>query len=1101
MKSGRRAFLSGAAERMRIFPALVWISFGPFAACGGNFYADTSPTNVPWSNGIVPYEFTNTLSAAQQQTYLDGLREWELAANVKFVPHTNQTRWILFTYNTNFLDFVSGGSYNPQVVTVSSLSRAQVCHEMGHSFGFTHENIRPDQTSYLTILTNNINEEPTNIFWFTIDPTSVTNGNYDFESVMHLGWDFASTNPGVLATQQPRPPYFPRYQFRMGNFCLSPGDRAALQYLYGPPAVPLANIVTTTADVGFGSLRAALYYVTDHPGSVVQFNIPTNDPGYSNGVFNIHLTGHLPPLVSNGMVIDGSTQPGFTGKPLIVVDGSQIIPESFTSNSGLLIYASSNQVKNISFQGFNWNGLTLEYADATNNTIAGCWLGLDYTGSNAASNAYQGILFALGASHNIVGGTNALARNIISGNGQYGLWMSDTNTTGNVILGNYIGTDASGSFAVPNALGGIGIFYNGVGHVIGGTNAAAGNVISGNGGTGIWLAGTNVNNVIVQGNYIGLNAAGTAGIPNISDGVNVVGGATGNTIGGTGAGTRNVISGNQAYGIYISDPGTSNNFVLGNYIGTDITGTNALGNGNIGIGILTNTSGNTIGGTTAGAGNLLSGNTNYGIAMIGVSGNVIQGNYIGTDVSGKTALANGNQTNGIGLWNGSANNLIGGTGPGAGNLISGNQAYGIYISDPGTSNNFVLGNFIGTDVTGTNAIGDGGFGIGIWSSANGNFIGGTTPGAGNLISGNPGFSYGIAMGGVNGTVVQGNFVGTDFAGKKALANGFAGVGIYGASLGNLIGGTTAAAANLISGNGSYGVFISDPGTSGNFVQGNFIGTDVTGTNALGNGTASFYGANVELQSGASGNFIGGTSAGARNVIAFSSVKGVLLFDATTTNDAIRGNSIFGNTNLGIDLGNVGVTLNHTGFLAGPNDLQNYPVITNAYGYAASTIVSGTLNSLTNQAYFIDVYRNLNADPSGYGQGQFYVGTVSVTTDGSGNAGFSLTNNTANYSGQYFTATATSSGGDTSEFGADMLAINVPAPSAQFTGPFQSRTNGFAFGLTLQTNFNYRIQAATNLAAPIVWTDLTNFLATNSLFPFTDRTATNYRVRFYRVISP
>ena len=409
------------------------------------------PRTSPGPAGLVPYEFTNTLTAAQQQTYLDGLHEWELAANVTFVPHTNETRWILFAYNTNFLDFVASG-YSPQVVTVSSLSRAQVCHEMGHSFGFTHENIRPDQTNYLTILTNNISNEPSNIFWFTVDPTSVTNGHYDFESVMHLGWDFVSVQPDVLATQQPMPPYFPRYQFRMGNLCLSPGDRAALQYLYGPPAVPLTNIVTTTADAGPGSLRAALYYVTDHPGSAVNFNISTNDAGYSNGVFNIHLSGHLPPLASTGMVIDGSTQPGFTGKPLIVVDGSQIIPETFTSNSGLLIYSASNQVKNISFQGFNWNGLTLEYADATNNTIAGCWLGLDSTGSNAAPNAYQGILFVQGASRNLIGGTNALARNVISGNSQYGLWMSDTNTTGNVILGNYIGTDASGSFAVSNAL-------------------------------------------------------------------------------------------------------------------------------------------------------------------------------------------------------------------------------------------------------------------------------------------------------------------------------------------------------------------------------------------------------------------------------------------------------------------------------------------------------------------------------------------------------------------------------------------------------------------------------------------------------------------------
>src|ERR1035438_10508053 len=252
---------------------------------------------------------------------------------------------------------------------------------MGHSFGFNHENIRPDQTNYLIILSNNV--APGNLSFLLADPTTVTNGNYDYESVMHLGWDFGSTQQGVLATQQPKPPYFPRYQFRMGNFALSPGDRAALKFLYGATTVLLTNVVTTAADSGAGSLRAAMYYVQDHPGAIVKFNIPTSDPGYSNGVFNIHLSGQLPTLATDGMVIDGSTQPGFASKPLIVVDASQIIPETFTSGT-LLIYSANNQIKHISLHGFNWNGLTLEYADATNNTIAGCWIGLDSTGSNAA---------------------------------------------------------------------------------------------------------------------------------------------------------------------------------------------------------------------------------------------------------------------------------------------------------------------------------------------------------------------------------------------------------------------------------------------------------------------------------------------------------------------------------------------------------------------------------------------------------------------------------------------------------------------------------------------------------------------------------------------
>ena len=852
---------------LRRFVLFSWLM--PLAALAGNFYAGTSPANVPWPGGVVPYEFTNTLTAAMKQTYLDGLREWELAANVKFVPHTNQTRWILFTYNTNFQNTFYG-DYNPQVVDISSLSRAQVGHEMGHSFGFDHENIRPDQTNYLIILSNNV--APGNLSFLLADPTTVTNGNYDFESVMHLSWDFGSTQQGVLATQKPKPPYFTRYQFRMGNLCLSPGDRAALQFLYGPPAVPLTNIVTTTADSGAGSLRAAMYYVEDHPGATVTFNIAANDAGVSNGVYNIHLTGHLPPLATDGLVIDGSTQPGFTGKPLIVVDGSQIIPETFTSNSGLLIYSANNQVKNISFVGFNWNGLTLEYADATNNTIAGCWLGLDATGSNAAPNAYQGICLIQGASRNFIGGTTALARNVISGNAQYGVYISDSNTVGNVVLGNYISTDASGSNAVPN------------------------------GKSGVILGG----------------------------------GTSGNLIGSTNAAGRNILSGNPEYGIYLSN--TSSNVIVGNYIGVNAGGAAPLGNTLGGIDLFSGAQNNLIGGPDAGARNIISGNAQYGVVLIGASSNAIQGNYIGPDSSGQTAPANDNSYGGIGVWGGAANNLFGGSSPGAGNVISGNN--------------------------------------------------------------------------------------------------------------------------------SYGIFLADPGTSGNWLEGNLIGTDLTGTNALGN-----WSAGVALWNGAANNGVGDLGTG--NTIAFNGWAGVDLYDAPTTNNSIRGNSIFSNGGPGIDLTGVA------------NDLQNFPLITSAFGSAASTI-----------------YRNLTADFGGYFEGQFYVGSVSVMTDGSGNAAFALTNNSGNYAGQFFTATATTATGDTSGFSADLLASNAPAASAQFGAPFVWRTDGFIFNLTCAANFSYHIQVTTNLATnPIPWVNLTNFTATSSSLTFTDLTATNFPTRFYRVVSP
>jgi hypothetical protein len=929
----------------------------------GNFYAGTSPSNVPWPGGLVPYEFTNSLTAAQTNTYFNGLREWELVAGVKFVPHTNQAHWILFTYNTNWIDNVSA-STNPQVVTIASLSRAQVCHEMGHSFGFTHENIRPDQTNYLTVLTNNV--APGYLSFFQVDPTSVTNDPYDFESVMHLGWDFGSTSLGVLATQQPKPPYFPRCQFRMGNYCLSPGDRAALAYLYGPPAVPLTNLVTTTADVGPGSLRAAIYYATDHPGTTIRFNIVTNDPGYSNGVFNIHLTGLLPPLVASGTVIDGSTEPGFAGKPLIFVDGSQMIPEAYAPGAatGLLIYSSGNQIKNLSFSGFNWNGLTLLYPDATNNTISGCWFGLNFTGTNAAPNAYQGILIAAGASGNLIGGTNALARNVLSGNSQYGIFITDSNTTGNVVLGNYIGTDATGMNPLPNAVAGVTIDTGSSANLIGGTNAGAGNLISGNLGNGILMRGSNVVNNTVQGNFIGTDATGMNPLPNAVAGVTIDTGSSANLIGGTVAGARNVISGN-----------------------------------------------------------LLSYDCGVFLAGSGTSGNVVEGNYIGLGVNGLTAVPN---YYGMVCSDGAAGNTFGGTVAGARNVISGNSSYGMLVRYSGTS----------------------------------------------------------------GNVVEGNYAGLDASGGTAVPNDF-GIICYGGATNNLIGGTSPGAANFVSGN-YYGVCLADPNTSGNVVEGNFIGTDDTGTNGVGNFD------NVALQNNATGNFIGGVSAGAGNVIAFATGNGVVLYQAGTTNNSIRGNSIFSNNYLGIDLNGDGVTPNHTGFLAGPNDLQNFPVITNALVSGGNTIISGSLNSTPASNFFVDIYRNRNPDPSGYGEGQFYFGTVSVNTDGSGNVGFKFTA-AGNYPGQYFTATASAATGDTSEFGADLPAVN--GPSAQFTGPFLSGAGGFAFSLSLQTNFSYHIQAATNLVAPVTWTDLTNFTATNSPFSFTDHSATNFRVRFYRVMSP
>ncbi len=536
--------------------------------------------------------------------------------------------------------------------------------------------------------------------------------------------------------------------------------------------------------------------------------------------------------------------------------------------------------------------------------------------------------------------------------------------------------------------------------------------------------------------------------------------------------------------MFISDPGTCDNVVQGNYIGTGGTGTMPVGNGYEGVAVQEGAASNFIGGTITGEGNVISANY-YGLVVYGpASGNVIQGNLIGTDVSGKAALPGVYE--GLVLENGAASNLVGGTVMGAGNLISGNY-YGLVVSDTGTSGNVIQGNLIGTDISGKLEVPGTYEGLALGGGATANTIGGAVNGARNVISGNYD-NVVVRDPGTSGNVFQGNFIGTDITGEAGLANQNEGFALGNGAASNLIGGTITGAGNVISSNW-VGVFIGDTNTSANVFQGNFIGTDVKGTNALSNGYLD-----IELAGGASGNFIGGATPGAGNTIAFADY-GVAVYDTGTTNNAIRGNMFFSNAWLGIDLD--GFPGNHAGFLAGPNDWQNYPFITNAFGDANTTVIAGALNSLPGQSYSVDLYRN----PGNDDEGRFYLGAISLTTDGSGNSTFVYTNTLGNYTGQYLTAAATSSGGDTSEFSPAVLATNLPAPSALFTGEFLLNASGFNFSVTLQPNFNYTVQSATNLAAPINWIDLTNFTATNSLLNFTDRSATNSHAHYYRVISP
>ncbi|HXJ04942.1 MAG TPA: putative Ig domain-containing protein [Candidatus Acidoferrum sp.] len=363
--------------------------------------------------------------------------------------------------------------------------------------------------------------------------------------------------------------------------------------------------------------------------------------------------------------------------------------------------------------------------------------------------------------------------------------------------------------------------------------------------------------------------------------------------------------------------------------------------------------------------------------LIDTSGsNTIQGNYIGTDPTGATALANtGNGIQVIAV----PNNAVGGAAPSMRNIISGNSGEGVRIDGTLATGNVVQGNYIGIDVTGSIAVGNVLSGVYIRNAPSNSVIG-------NVVSGNIGFAgiticgSGISCGGGNpagvdetsnasGNIVQGNLVGTNSSGTAALGNNQAGLSIDGAP-NTVVGGTTAALHNIISFNGTNDIQIFDPGAGGNQIHGNTI---------QGSTTAATTGISV----------------------------GASLIGNTLTQ-----NSVSGHAGLGIDVSPSGVNPNQ------PGGANNYPIISSAQ--ASSGTISGTLNGPANATFTIEFFSNSTCNASGNGEGAVFLGSTSVITDGSGNAVFAVSISGL-VAGNSITATSTDASGTTSEFSACVTA--------------------------------------------------------------------------------
>jgi trimeric autotransporter adhesin len=356
----------------------------------------------------------------------------------------------------------------------------------------------------------------------------------------------------------------------------------------------------------------------------------------------------------------------------------------------------------------------------------------------------------------------------------------------------------------------------------------------------------------------------------------------------------------------------------------------------------------------------------FGLGAIQAAGfdNVIEGNYVGLDVTGSSVFEN---TSGSGYPTGIMLNLfssvptgnatVGGLTPASRNVIAGSNVGILIFNGPNTT---VVGNFIGT-----NAAGTGGFGVAAFTGiqmllADGNTIGGTTPAARNIISGHS-FS-GVEVGG-GSNLVQGNYIGTTADGNAALGNGVFGVLASGPN--NAIGGTVVGAGNVIANTGTQCQAFASPHCGAGVVVLDFGQPSVSNVAILGNSVYANRRLGIDLT--ASPDTVG---------------------DGVTTNDALDGDG-------------------------GANLRQNFPVLSSAS--PGSTTVQGSLNSAASTTFRLEFFANPSCDSSGHGEGKTFLEARSVTTDASGNVGFNFTLSPTTANGQFITATATDPAGNTSEF--------------------------------------------------------------------------------------
>lgn len=645
-----------------------------------------------------------------------------------------------------------------------------------------------------------------------------------------------------------------------------------------------ADVEDDVCDVDTGqsgqqcSLRAAIQTANAKDGpDEIKFDIPGGGP------HSISPLTQLPSLTETVM-IDATTQPGYTTSPLI-----ELVGTSTTGGLGFAAGSANSTVKGLAINRFAVAiGLS-----SSGNRVEKCYIGLSPNGTAAGTPGEQQIgidIKTAAASNNTIGGAGDLG-NVISNNG-LGVGISQ-GATGNNIIGNRIGTNPAGTTAIPNTAG-VGI-DSANGNTIGGPMAALGNLISGNEQVGVGLL-TNASNNRIGQNLIGTKANGTEKLGNEGAGVLVQNGANGNFI------ENNVIGGHDmsefAAGIVFLDTAGAENSVTGNSIGVDRNGITAIPNT---YGIITSADSQIIG-SQAGP-NTIGFNLESGIWITSISGgsnpvvnnNLVHYNFVGTN--GTDDIGNAK----LGIWvNGQAQiNTV------TRNIVSGNAAFGIVLADGASTNNISL-NFVGTNTSGTTAIPNGG---GIWirqatdnnlesNLVSGNSIGilvGTNIGFGETITSVESYKQHAKMQSSGGTFTTGNrlfgnVVGLNAGRSAAIPGCSIGIAIGENARNNFIG-TPTGSYNFIAGNTAtigYGIFLgtlnANP-TEDSLPQFNTFQRNLVGLGGDLQSTISNNIGFVLLQ--AARNTAGGDTDALANIIVASTLEGISIRDNTRENTFLR----------------------------------------------------------------------------------------------------------------------------------------------------------------------------------------------------------------------